>query len=98
VSYRDSLAEDHTPTPALFAGAANPPFAGFADTRATAKDLQRIVKTRKTELLFPPLFFRLLKTGGRGRSSCRTAFCRLQQGASGIAADAGGGAQARRRD
>ena len=34
-------------------------------TRATAKDLQQIVKTKKTELLFLALFLRLLKTGGR---------------------------------
>jgi type I restriction enzyme M protein len=32
---------------------------------ATAKDLQRIVKTKKTELLFLALFLRLLRTGGR---------------------------------
>jgi type I restriction enzyme M protein len=32
---------------------------------ATAKDLQRIVKTKKTELLFLALFLRLLKIGGR---------------------------------
>ena len=44
---------------------ANPPFAGALDYEATAKDLQRIVKTKKTELLFLALFLRLLKTGGR---------------------------------
>ena len=44
---------------------ANPPFAGSLDYEATAKDLQRIVKTKKTELLFLALFLRLLKTGGR---------------------------------
>jgi type I restriction enzyme M protein len=44
---------------------ANPPFAGSLDYEATAKDLQQIVKTRKTELLFMALFIRLLKTGGR---------------------------------
>jgi type I restriction enzyme M protein len=44
---------------------ANPPFAGALDYESTAKDLQRIVKTRKTELLFLALFLRLLKTGGR---------------------------------
>jgi len=32
---------------------------------STAKDLLRIVKTKKTELLFIALFLRLLKTGGR---------------------------------
>ena len=34
-------------------------------TRTTAKDLQQIVKTKKTELLFLALFLRLLKPGGR---------------------------------
>ena len=44
---------------------ANPPFAGSLDYESTAKDLQKIVKTKKTELLFLALFLRLLKTGGR---------------------------------
>src|SRR5205823_10104116 len=35
------------------------------DYETTAKDLQKIVKTKKTELLFLALFLRLLKTGGR---------------------------------
>ena len=34
-------------------------------TRRRAKDLQQIVKTKKTELLFLALFLRLLKVGGR---------------------------------
>src|SRR5205085_6430751 len=44
---------------------ANPPFAGSLDYENCAKDLQQIVKTKKTELLFPALFLRLLKAGGR---------------------------------
>ncbi|WP_406006750.1 type I restriction-modification system subunit M [Streptomyces sp. NBC_00637] len=44
---------------------ANPPFAGSLDYDATAKDLQAVVKTKKTELLFMALFLRLLKPGGR---------------------------------
>src|SRR5262249_39273696 len=44
---------------------ANPPFAGALDYEATAKNLLRIVKTKKTELLFLALFLRLLKIGGR---------------------------------
>jgi type I restriction enzyme M protein len=44
---------------------ANPPFAGSLDYEHTAKDLQAIVKTKKTELLFLALFLRLLKPGGR---------------------------------
>ena len=44
---------------------ANPPFAGSLDHESTAKDLQQVVKTKKTELLFLALFLRLLQTGGR---------------------------------
>jgi type I restriction enzyme M protein len=66
VSYRDSLAEDHAEDAAKYSVVlANPPFAGALDYEATAKDLQRIVKTKKTELLFLALFLRLLRTGGR---------------------------------
>ena len=66
VSYRDSLAEDHTGDAGRYSLVlANPPFAGSLDYESTAKDLQRVVKTKKTELLFLALFLRLLKTGGR---------------------------------
>lgn len=66
VSYRDSLAQDHTADAGTYSLIlANPPFAGSLDYEATAKDLQQIVKTKKTELLFIALFLRLLKTGGR---------------------------------
>lgn len=66
VTYRDSLAEDHANDAGAYSLVlANPPFAGSLDYEATAKDLQKIVKTRKTELLFIALFLRLLKTGGR---------------------------------
>ena len=44
---------------------ANPPFAGSLDNESTAKDLQRVVKTKKTELLFLALFVKLLNPGGR---------------------------------
>ena len=44
---------------------ANPPFAGSLDYESTAKDLQQVVKTKKTELLFLALFLRLLQPGGR---------------------------------
>jgi type I restriction enzyme M protein len=66
VAYRDSLAEDHSEDAGRYSLVlANPPFAGSLDHETTAKDLQRIVKTKKTELLFLALFLRLLKTGGR---------------------------------
>ncbi|NVD45363.1 type I restriction-modification system subunit M [Qipengyuania atrilutea] len=66
VSYRDSLAEEHGKDAGKYSLIlANPPFAGSLDYETTAKDLQQIVKTKKTELLFLALFLRLLKTGGR---------------------------------
>lgn len=66
IRYRDSLSEgasgeDEKYTLVL----ANPPFAGSLDYEATSKDLQRVVKTKKTELLFLALFLKLLKPGGR---------------------------------
>jgi type I restriction enzyme M protein len=66
VAYRDSLAEDHTADAGHYSVVlANPPFAGSLDYETTAKDLQQIVRTKKTELLFLALFLRLLKIGGR---------------------------------
>ena len=66
VRYRDSLAEANTGDAEAYSMVlANPPFAGSLDYENTAKDLQRIVKTKKTELLFVALFLRLLKLGGR---------------------------------
>ena len=44
---------------------ANPPFKGSLDYDACASDLQKVVKTKKTELLFLALILRTLKTGGR---------------------------------
>ena len=66
VSYRDSLGELHGEDKDSYSLIlANPPFAGSLDYDATAKDLQKTVKTKKTELLFLALFLRLLKVGGR---------------------------------
>jgi len=66
VMYRDSLAQDHAGEEEKYTLVlANPPFAGSLDYENTAKDLQQIVKTKKTELLFLALFLRLLKPGGR---------------------------------
>ena len=70
IRYRDSLAQidlaaagDDAELYTLVL--ANPPFAGSLDYESTAKDLQQVVKTKKTELLFLALFLRLLQTGGR---------------------------------
>jgi type I restriction enzyme M protein len=66
IRYRDSLAEaDDDEAGKYTLILANPPFAGSLDYESTAKDLQQIVKTKKTELLFLALFLRLLQTGGR---------------------------------
>ena len=66
IRYKDSLEEtvdDDAEKYSLIL--ANPPFAGSLDYESTAKDLQQIVKTKKTELLFLALFLRLLQIGGR---------------------------------
>ena len=66
IRYRDSLAQDHAGEEEKYTLVlANPPFAGSLDYENSAKDLQQIVKTKKTELLFLALFLRLLKPGGR---------------------------------
>ena len=66
IRYRDSLAQaDDDDAEKYSLILANPPFAGSLDHESTAKDLQQIVKTKKTELLFLALFLRLLQAGGR---------------------------------
>ncbi|WP_238272123.1 type I restriction-modification system subunit M [Methylobacterium cerastii] len=66
IRYKDSLAEEHGGDADRYSLVlANPPFAGSLDYETTAKDLQKIVKTKKTELLFLALFLKLLKPGGR---------------------------------
>ena len=66
IAYRDSLAQEHADDAGSYSLIlANPPFAGSLDYENTAKDLQQIVKTKKTELLFLALFLRLFKIGGR---------------------------------
>lgn len=66
IRYRDSLSEGAADEEGAYSLIlANPPFAGSLDYESTSKDLQRVVKTKKTELLFLALFLRLLKPGGR---------------------------------
>jgi len=66
IRYRDSLAQDHAGEEERYTLVlANPPFAGSLDYETTSKDLIKVVKTKKTELLFLALFIRLLKPGGR---------------------------------
>ena len=77
VTYRDSLAEEHGEDAGKYSLVlANPPFAGSLDDETTAKDLQRVVKTRKTELLFLALVPAAAEAPAAVRpSSCRTACC-----------------------
>ena len=66
IRYRDSLSEGAGEDEGLYSLVlANPPFAGSLDYESTAQNLLRVVKTKKTELLFLALFLRLLKPGGR---------------------------------
>ena len=66
IRYRDSLSEGASEDSEKYTLVlANPPFAGSLDYESTSKDLQRVVKTKKTELLFVALFLKLLKPGGR---------------------------------
>jgi len=66
ITYRDSLAEEHGGEEEKYSLVlANPPFAGFLDYESCSKSLQKVVKTKKTELLFVALILRLLKPGGR---------------------------------
>jgi len=66
IRYRDSLSESVGGDEDVYSLIlANPPFAGSLDYESTSKDLQRVVKTKKTELLFLALFLRLLRPGGR---------------------------------
>jgi type I restriction enzyme M protein len=66
IRYRDSLSEGASEDAEKYTLVlANPPFAGSLDHESTSKDLQRVVKTKKTELLFLALFLKLLKPGGR---------------------------------
>jgi len=66
IAYRDSLTQDYSNEEERYSIIlANPPFAGSLDEENCSKELLKVVKTRKTELLFLALFLRLLKNGGR---------------------------------
>ncbi|NEO10678.1 class I SAM-dependent DNA methyltransferase, partial [Moorena sp. SIO3I8] len=66
IEARDSLSEDYADLKEAFTLIlANPPFKGSVEKSTIAKDLTKVISTTKTELLFLPLFLRLLKNGGR---------------------------------
>jgi len=67
IQNRDSLSEDHAGIEEQYTLIlANPPFAGSLDYESCSKDLQKVVKTKKTELLFVALFF----TAAKARWPC----------------------------
>lgn len=65
IEYRDSLSEQNTDTNKYTLILTNPPFKGSLDYDAVSKDLLKVSKTKKTELLFLSLILRMLKKGGR---------------------------------
>ena len=65
IEYRDSLSDQNPDTNKFSLVLATPPFKGSLDYDVVAADLLKVVKTKKTELLFLALFLRMLKTGGR---------------------------------
>src|SRR4030065_555904 len=70
IRYRDSLAQDHAGEDEKYTLVlANPPFAGSLDYETVAKDLLQVVKTKKTQLLFPPPFRVFTKTNSGGTDS-----------------------------
>ncbi len=65
IEYRDSLSDQNPDRDMYTLILANPPFKGNLDADIVSVDLQKVCKTKKTELLFLALFVRMLKIGGR---------------------------------
>ena len=65
IEYRDSLSDMNPDSEKYSLILANPPFTGSLNKDIIAKDLTKICKTKKTELLFLALFVRMLRVGGR---------------------------------
>lgn len=65
IEYRDSLSDQNPDMDMYSLILANPPFKGNLDADIVSTDLQKVCKTKKTELLFLALFVRMLKIGGR---------------------------------
>jgi len=65
IEYRDSLSDQNPDKNMYSLILANPPFKGNLDADTVSTDLQKVCKTKKTELLFLALFVRMLKIGGR---------------------------------
>ena len=65
IEYRDSLSDMNPDSEKYSLILANPPFTGSLNADIIAKDLTKVCKTKKTELLFLTLFVRMLRVGGR---------------------------------
>ncbi|KRD40266.1 hypothetical protein ASE27_04800 [Oerskovia sp. Root918] len=66
IRYRDSLSQAAGGDEGKYSLIlANPPFAGSLDYEAVSRDLLKVVKTKKTELLFLARILKLLQPGGR---------------------------------
>jgi len=66
IAAKDSLSEDASGDDGSYTVVlANPPFKGSVEKSTIARDLSRVVKTTKTELLFLVQMLRILKRGGR---------------------------------
>ncbi|MFS8541707.1 MAG: type I restriction-modification system subunit M, partial [Tissierellales bacterium] len=62
IEYRDSLSEANTDFEKYTLVLTNPPFKGSLDYEAVNSELLKVIKTKKTELLFLALVLRILKT------------------------------------
>ncbi|AIZ56627.1 N-6 DNA methylase [Candidatus Methanoplasma termitum] len=65
IVYKDSLSDQNEDNSVYTKILTNPPFKGSLDNDIVSPTLTKIVKTKKTELLFLALFVRMLKNGGR---------------------------------
>ncbi|MCL2235853.1 MAG: type I restriction-modification system subunit M [Defluviitaleaceae bacterium] len=65
IVYQDSLSDQNGDSGVYTKILANPPFKGSLDYDIVSTNLIKVVKTKKTELLFLALFLRMLKNGGR---------------------------------
>lgn len=65
IQYQDSLSEQNTRKDCFTKILANPPFKGSLNENIVSPELAKIVKTKKTELLFLAAFLRMLAPGGR---------------------------------
>ncbi|MFG1940336.1 class I SAM-dependent DNA methyltransferase [Micromonospora tulbaghiae] len=66
IRYKDSLSQTSDADSEQYSLIlSNPPFGGSVDADGTSANLQRVIRTKKAELLFITLSIQLLKPGGR---------------------------------